>query len=615
MRFLLCFSASFLFVPFTHAQFITVLNVPPDPNIGDNGSIGSNTKLNLFDGGRIGESFEAGVPFGFSMNVEINISGGMVGDGFDANGGSTVNVSAGMIGRSFRANGGSTVNISGGVVGDAFRANGGSTVNISGGSVGHGFSSFFSEVNISGGSIGRSGEALEGSTVNISGGSTGVEFNAYDRSTVNVSGGYLGGSFNAFPGSTTNISGGRVGQNFRAIDTAVVNVTGGVVEDGFTSSGDRTLVVLSGGSVGDNFRTGGTFRVYGGEYRLNGQPIPGLSTLGDTMNLTLPELSVFSGTLADGTPFVFSQFESDSIDRGVLTLEVTALPDIIDAPLVLPGDSAPLGIRDGQHLRIEQGGRLGDHFNAGMGSTVTMTGGEVGYNFEALGATVTISGGLIGDHFDAFGGSTVNISGGSVGRDFNAFRDSIVNISGGEIGNGLDANRGSVVNISGGSFGSIDADQDSQVNLFGIRFVVDGVDIQETLEPYMPFTINDRGVPFVALLSDGSEFSLNLADTEFDPRATLTVSLVRPGDTNADGLVNVDDLNDVRNAFGSIGPNDGTLTGDAVPWNGIVDIDDLNAVRNNFGAGVQQAVPEPSFTAMALIGIGMFPLLGGGRRR
>ena len=71
-----------------------------------------------------------------------------------------------------------------------------------------------------------------------------------------------------------------------------------------------------------------------------------------------------------------------------------------------------------------------------------------------------------------------------------------------------------------------------------------------------------------------------------------------PGDTNADGLVNIDDLNNVRNNFGATGPNDGTLPGDAVPWDGLVNVDDLNGVRNNFGAGVA-AVPEPSTLALA----------------
>ncbi|MDZ4780947.1 MAG: hypothetical protein SGJ19_11895 [Planctomycetia bacterium] len=63
-------------------------------------------------------------------------------------------------------------------------------------------------------------------------------------------------------------------------------------------------------------------------------------------------------------------------------------------------------------------------------------------------------------------------------------------------------------------------------------------------------------------------------------------SLLVPGDTNADYVVNVQDLNAVRNNFGSSGDNVG---GDAnLDWR--VDIKDLNLVRNNFGAS-QSSTP------------------------
>jgi hypothetical protein len=71
------------------------------------------------------------------------------------------------------------------------------------------------------------------------------------------------------------------------------------------------------------------------------------------------------------------------------------------------------------------------------------------------------------------------------------------------------------------------------------------------------------------------------------------------GDTNGDGVVDAEDLDNVRNHFGAIGPGDGTLDGDAYPFDGIVNIDDLNAVRNNFGAGAA-AAPEPGAGVVAL---------------
>ncbi len=68
------------------------------------------------------------------------------------------------------------------------------------------------------------------------------------------------------------------------------------------------------------------------------------------------------------------------------------------------------------------------------------------------------------------------------------------------------------------------------------------------------------------------------------------------GDTNGDGKVNLDDLNNVRNNFGSTGLGDTDGDND-------VDLDDLNNVRNNFGAGGTSPVPEPSTIVLAAAGL------------
>jgi hypothetical protein len=80
-------------------------------------------------------------------------------------------------------------------------------------------------------------------------------------------------------------------------------------------------------------------------------------------------------------------------------------------------------------------------------------------------------------------------------------------------------------------------------------------------------------------------------------RVASRVSHQAPGDTNGDGVVDLVDLNNVRNHFGDVG------LGDTSPFDGDVDLDDLNAVRNNFGAtGGATAVPEPSAVLMVLLG-------------
>lgn len=95
---------------------------------------------------------------------------------------------------------------------------------------------------------------------------------------------------------------------------------------------------------------------------------------------------------------------------------------------------------------------------------------------------------------------------------------------------------------------------------------------------------NGRYIVGTGLNPDGkTEAWLVRLDRPFD--------IATPGDTDADGIVDINDLNNVRNEFGLTGDN---LAGDP-NGDSIVDIDDLNLVRNNFGAAAgAAAVPEPA---------------------
>ncbi len=68
---------------------------------------------------------------------------------------------------------------------------------------------------------------------------------------------------------------------------------------------------------------------------------------------------------------------------------------------------------------------------------------------------------------------------------------------------------------------------------------------------------------------------------------------VVPGDTDADGDVDLTDLNNVRNHFGASSAE----LGDTAPFDSRVDLADLNNVRNHFGTAAN--VPEP--TALNLL--------------
>lgn len=96
--------------PVTAQVFDTVINIPPDPDIGDFGSVGGDgltTQLNISDGGSVGEGLWA------LAGSEVNISGGIIGDFFSAREDSVVNISGCTFSFEFEARADSTVNIFG----------------------------------------------------------------------------------------------------------------------------------------------------------------------------------------------------------------------------------------------------------------------------------------------------------------------------------------------------------------------------------------------------------------------------------------------------------------------------------------------------------------------
>ena len=480
-------------------QFTTVRNIPPEPNIGNNQSIGSNTQVNLAAGGSIGSFFTAGTPMG-SSNIELNVAGGSVGFGAIV-----------------------------------YRT----TVNVSGGSIQNMFTAYDSDINISGGSVGDDFTAAVESTVKISGGTIGEDFEASDESTVNVSGGSFIDEFRVSRGSTAMISGGTFSDGFRVFDTSTVSI-------------------------------------YGGEFRSGGILISGLNVVGDSALYFQPGANSLTGTFADGSPFAFDI--SDSIRDGPVTLHLAGLPAVGPAVIAAPSDPIPTGIRGGQTLVVDDGGIVGRNFTAGFGSTVEVTGGQVGDNFEAAGATVHIEGGSVGLDMDAlpgsnvfirggsvgdglhiYGGSKVTITGGSVGIATQVFDGATVAISGGSVGGGFNAEPGSSVTISGGTLiaEEFQAEEGSTVNLVGTQFLINGFDFTASLAMNMPWKVTQRDVTLAGVLADGTPFSFDLASVpsqyggSFDPNGLLTVTRVLPGDFNGDAKVDAADYVVWRRGLGT----------------------------------------------------------------
>lgn len=102
------------------------------------------------------------------------------------------------------------------------------------------------------------------------------------------------------------------------------------------------------------------------------------------------------------------------------------------------------------------------------------------------------------------------------------------------------------------------------------------------------------------------------ADAALRPELSITYSIPNfeaQGDTDWDGDVDLEDLNNVRNHFGETQPGG---PGDTVPFDFRVDLEDLNRVRNHFGElSAPSPVPEPHSLALAAVLLGELLCLRG----
>ncbi len=286
------------------------------------------------------------------------------------------------------------------------------------------------EVNIDGGTVGAVFDAYAGSTINISGGAIDPVFTAHQGSAINLSGGVLGERSTAESGSVVNFTGGRIGYQFRALEGSQLNITGG-------------------------------------EFLLNGVPVLGLTSTGDSKSLNIPEGGILTGTLTDGSVLVFDTSISaiEVIADGTLTLTLASLPTITPV-IVAPTDPVPNGLRSGQTLTLNIGASVGDHF-AATNAVLNIDGGDVGIGLEVVDSTVNMTSGSVGRYFRALGNSTVNITGGSVASNLQARDNSIINISGDTTVDTAGASSGTTINLDSGTVNVLSASDSGTINMHG----------------------------------------------------------------------------------------------------------------------------------------------------
>ncbi len=283
-------------------QFTTVIDVPPDVAPG---SIGSDTQVNLFAGGALGDGFEMGASDGSSTNLELNIFGGTVGMDFQSYGG-VVNIRGGLFNGDNHRFRNTTVSVLDGSLGSDFWIEDGSVIHVLGGTVGNDL-------------------IIEsGGRANILSGN--IDIN------VDVAGGQI------------DIFAGEVDMN---VETGgVANIWGGENETDIEDGGHANV---HGGSFPLPMfaEAGSSVRIFGTSFLLDGQAIVGLNGIGDTVEILARDGAALSATLRDGTrrDFVLNSLLVSGEDRFDMAaqLEVTlatAIPEpsalIVFGLLALP---------------------------------------------------------------------------------------------------------------------------------------------------------------------------------------------------------------------------------------------------------------------------------------
>ena len=429
------------------AEFATVINAPPNV---PPGVLNSDTQLNLGPGGVWSLGYDnklrSGQTDGTSSNIEMNVTGGVIGSPLEIYAGSTLNFSGGSSNYYFYPHDGSLINIGGGVVSYVYAYSG-------------------SVTNVSAGSIDHQAEFLSGSVVNVTGGFVG---NSYDD------------SLTVWGGATANISGGGVGRGLNLYG-GVVNVTGGQIYDGV----DVTVA--------------GSLNLFGDDFRIDGVPVSGLDSIGSSVLPNFSSQATLSGVYSDGTPFAFIM-PYNMIAAGRLALHRTAVPAPTPATFNLPGDPLPTGLREGQRVVVGSGATLPAHFVAGRGSQVEIQpGGSFGEGFKAAGAVIDVYGSLAEQTLFATGGSILNLHDGDAPDNGTAYLEiydsSILNVSGGDwsaVTSRLMP--GSTARFSGGTMNYAYAERD-------VDFAMSGGKVRHV-------TLADSSVP--AVLSGGEIEHLEL---------------------------------------------------------------------------------------------------------
>ncbi len=440
------------------AQFSTILNIPPSPNLGDRETIVTGTQVNIGEGGSAGDSLI------LWADSEVNLTGGSIGNGLFGFSRSKFNYSGGSIGLDIVHQGEATI------LGGEFELDGVPTTTVP-------------NVPSSTGGI------LTGITTD------GTAFVFFQQRTETDS-----SSSNFFGDFILSERTTLITTSIPTLDPNPITVPNDPIPRGLRRT--QTLNVEPGGSLPKFFTSiGGTLNVSGG-------------TVGEALEIANTNVNITSGEI--GARMQIHRNSDVNISGGNIGDGLAAFNGS-DVTF----DEGELGAQSAVHgggVFSINGGTIGSEFRAYGGSTVSITGGTIGDGFETYpDSTVTISGGTFGDGFRSARithptqVARLDVLGGTIGDDLLAFPSSEIRFMGGSLGAG--ARISGSFHLSGGALGpEIVVNSGTDFNVIGGEFMLDGAPVNSL--SYLPL-----GSLLSGVLTDGSVFIFN-SDKIYSTRAT-----------------------------------------------------------------------------------------------
>jgi hypothetical protein len=288
-------------------------------------------------------------------------------------------------------------------------------------------------------------QTLNGGVLNIQGGTANYAI-AENGAQISMTSGEAR-ALSGYPGSQISVHGGLITEQVGA--QGIVNISGGRIFQ-LADFGNTANITVSGGAIEQIDIRQSPLVLQGMGFKLDGVPITGLESVGDSKPITIPVGSVLTGLLADGRAFGHHRQRGFTEPFALTLVRSAALPPPTPSEIHVSNTSSLEWVGEGQTLFVEPSGSIGQHFRAGTNSQIEVNGGAIREALHVVSAAIELNSGDILHRAKFFDSSVLNVRGGRLHSSARFFSGAVLNLHSGEVG-GAGIDRGATANVYGGT--------------------------------------------------------------------------------------------------------------------------------------------------------------------